>query len=204
MTVYTLFGQPAAPAALTVDGASYTMGMQFAVSAPAALTGIWFFSPPGATDLPRGCCIYQITGVNTGAQVAGTVADPASWSGPAGSGWVKATFDGSVTLTPGNNYRVCILHVGAGNFYGTTSAYWSTGPGSGGITSGILSAPAAAAADGANQDAFITNVVGLTYPNTSFNSSNYWIDVEVTTVSSTGPVPGGDYERSRLRRELIW
>lgn len=204
MPVSTLFGQPAAPVTLTADNATYTMGVQFSVSAPAALTGLWFFSPPGAVDLPAACCIYLITGAGTGSQVAGTVQLTPSWSGAAGSGWVKVTYDGSVTLTPGNQYRACILHNQGGNFYGATATYWAGGgPGAGGITSGVLSAPAAINADLTNQDAFLANTAALTYPTGQFQSSNYWIDVEVTTAAAAAST-GGDYERSRLRRELIW
>jgi hypothetical protein len=187
MTVYTLFGQPASPAALTSDTGDYTMGMQFTLSQAAPLTGIWFNSAAGAGALPAACCIYQITGTNTGSQVTGTVNNSPSWSGAAGSGWVKCTYPGTTTLAASTNYRVCVFYGGGANWYSTTANYWSSGPGSGGLASGIISAPAAASADGGNQDAFKNPSAALGYPTSSFNSSNYWIDVEVTTA---GPAPG--------------
>jgi len=183
MAIYTLFGQSGG-AALATDAADYTMGMQFTLSQNAALTGIWWNSPSGAAALPDGSAIYQITGTNTGSQVTGTFHNPPTWGGAAaGSGWVKEIYDGTVTLTASVNYRVCVhLAFGGGNKYGATANYWS----SSGQSSGIITAPAAGAADGGNQDAFI-NTTPIAYPNTSFNSANYWVDVEVTT---GGPAPG--------------
>lgn len=192
MTVYTLFGQAGGGTLATGDGADYTMGMQFTLSTAAALTGIWFYSATGATALPAACCIYQITGTNTGTQVTGTVNNSPTWSAAAGSGWVKVTYPGTTTLTSGLNYRVCVYYGGGGaNWYSATGAYWSSGPGSGGLTSGIISAPAAASADGGNQDAFISpSPAGLNYPNASFNAANYWADVEVTTAAPAASTSG--------------
>ena len=188
MAVYTVFGQPANPGSNNHDTAQYTMGMQFTLSQPAALTGIWWWSPTGALVLPGGTCIYQITGTNTGTQVTGTLHGSPTWGGAtAGSGWVKETYDGSVTLSASTNYRVCILWTTATSDYTATANYWSSGPGGSGITSGIITAPNSGSADGGNQDAFIVGSGTFAYPNTSFNSGNYWVDVEVTT---GGPAPG--------------
>jgi len=184
MAVYTLFGQGAAGTLVTGDSADYTFGMQFTLSQSAALTGIWFYSAPTATALPAACCIYQITGTNTGSQVSGTVNNSPTWSAAAGSGWVKVTYPGTTTLTAATNYRVSVYYGGGGpNWYSVTGAYWA----SSGQSSGIISAPAAGSADGTNQDAFANpSPAGLNYPTSSFNNSNYWIDVEVTT---SGPAP---------------
>jgi len=180
----TLFGQPASPSALTQDTGSYSMGMQFTLSQNAPLTGIWWWSPPGAVGLPLACGIYQVTGPGTGTAVPGTVVSGASWSGAAGSGWVKHAYDGSVILQAGTTYKVVISNGGAGEFfYGGTSHYWdTTGPGANGLTSGIITAPDNAGGDG-GQDTFATTTV-LTYPSTSFGAANYWVDVEVSVSSS--------------------
>lgn len=183
MAVYSVFGQAATGSSIVADTSDYTMGMQFSLSQSASLTGIWFYSAAGAATLPAACCIYLITGTNTGTQVTGTVNNSPSWSGAAGSGWVKCAYDGTVTLAPATNYRVCVYHGTGSNWYSATSGYWSSGPGQNGLTSGIITAPKASSADGANQDAFQNPSVGLTYPTASFGSANYWVDVEVTTAA---------------------
>jgi hypothetical protein len=99
---------------------------------------------------------------------------------------VKCSYDGSTTLNTGTNYKVAVTNHGSGNFwYSSTANYWSSGAGSGGITSGPITAPNDGGADG-GQDTFITPSTVLAYPTTSFNATNYWIDVEVT---ATPPPP---------------
>lgn len=178
MTAYTVFGQPPSPASLTSDLTDYCMGMQFTLSQDASLTGIWFYSPPSAGAAPGQCGVYQVTGPGTGT-LAVSQTSPA-WSGIAGSGWIKATFDGSTTLTASTSYKVAVAWDYGVNHYGATAHYWDSGPGSGGITSGPITAVNNAAADG-GQDSFTAGNNGsLVYPATSFNATNYWVDVEVT------------------------
>lgn len=185
MTAYTLFGQPASPAALAADNAQYTMGVQFAVSQAATLTAVWFHSAPGAAVLPSRVALFTVSGATLAHSEA------AAWSGAAGSGWVRAPLAAPPSLTPGTAYKAAVLGGdGTDDWYSATAHYWDTGPGAGGITSGPLSAPATSGGDG-GQDTF--NAGGtLTYPATSFNAANYWVDPEVTVAapapSSSGPL----------------
>ena len=202
MAVLTLFGQPASPASLTVDTAGYTLGIQFTVSssgvASAAVTAIWFFSAPTAIELPQHIALFAVTGhVLAASQVP-------TWSGAAGSGWVRAPFTVPPALTLGASYKACVQDASGNSFYSNTGAYWSTGAGSAGIVNGPLSAPNNAGGDG-GQDTFATPSGAVTYPASSFNASNYWVDVEVITTAppaAGGPPPGGG--RSMLARHLAW
>lgn len=190
MTVYTLFGQGAASNSQTNDN-NVTLGMQFTLSQDAALTGIWFYSPPTSIATPIACCIFQVTGSGTGAIVTGTSNTSPSWSGAAGSGWVKCTYDGSVTLSAATSYKTAVqIGSTSGHYYGYTSLYWSSGAGGSGLTSGIITAPNHAGGDG-GQDTFHSTTTVLAYPAATFNSSNYWIDVEVTTSPPPPPGPAG-------------
>jgi hypothetical protein len=172
--VFTLFGQPATPATLTADPTNYNMGVAVTVSRAVQVNAIWFYSAPGAASLPQTIALWQNTGPGTGTLVA---SQAAAWSGAAGSGWVRAPFTIPPAMTTGNQYKPAILHTSFDNFYSTTAHYWDTGAGAGGITSGPLTAPNNAGAD-AGQDTFHGAIV-LTYPDTSFNAANYWVDVEV-------------------------
>lgn len=174
MTAYTLFGQPANPATLTSDSADYTMGVQFSVSqAGCTLTAVWFWSAPGAAGLPETIALWAVTGQSL------VHSETASWSGAAGSGWVKATFASPPSLTASTAYKASVFSNSGNFFYSGTSHYWDTGAGSAGITNGPLSAPSnAGAAQG--QDTFTSGSV-MAYPATSFNASNYWVDPEITT-----------------------
>jgi hypothetical protein len=172
---YSLFNQPSAPASLTIDTSSYTLGMEFKLSQDATFTGIWFYSASGAGQLPTHTAIFDV--VST-AIVPGTEVDTASWSGALGSGWVKQAYDGSVTLKAGIKYKVAVYAPAGSSWYAATSHYWDTGVGANGMTAGIISAPGSAGAD-SGQDSFNSGGVALVYPGGAFNASNYWIDVEV-------------------------
>ena len=172
MAVYTLFGQPAAPATGVSDAGAYTFGVQFSVSQSVPLTAIWFYSAPGFTVLPGTIALYAVSG---GSLVH---SESASWSGAAGSGWVRAPFSSPPSLASSTSYKGAVLYTGGSNWYSATAHYWDSGPGAGGITSGPLSAPNNAGGDG-GQDTFNSGS-SLTYPSGSFNAGTYWLDVEVT------------------------
>lgn len=185
VATYDLFGQPAGFSSLFADSPDYTMGVQWEVTLAggqtAVLAGIRWYSPAGAAVLPDHIALYAVTGRSL------VTSQAASWSGAAGSGWVTALFGSPPALASATFYKGAILkgNGGVGNFYGAIGAYWSSGPGSGGITSGPLFAPNNASSDG-GQDTF--NPGGtLTYPATSFNASNYGVDVVVQVTTPAPP-----------------
>jgi hypothetical protein len=153
--------------------------MQFSLSSDAALTGVWFYSATGAGRLPTRAGIFRVSDHSL------VTSQVASWSGAAGSGWVKTTFDGSVTLTAGVAYKVVVSAPNdTTSWYAITQNYFSTGAGGSGITSGIITAPNNASAE-TNQHAYSSTGTGtLVYPVSGFNASNFWMDVEVTTGSA--------------------
>lgn len=183
----TLFGQVGGDAVQN-DVTKYVMGMQFSLSQSTTLTGIWFYSSVGANGLPVGTAIYN---VSTGLTVSGSENLSPSWSGAAGSGWVKVSYSSGPTLAASTNYIVAILKDGTEFVYSATPAYWSTGAGASGLTSGIITAPNNASAGSIGQDGYnaFSGAVQFTgnMPSAEFNATNYWVDVEVT--SSSGPPP---------------
>jgi hypothetical protein len=181
MAVYTLFSQANPGAGLTSDATAYTMGIQFSVSVSGtSLTATWFYSPSGAAVLPQTIALYAVTGQSL------VHSEAASWSGAAGSGWVRAAFASAPSLSSSTQYKACVLQNTAANWYSGTNNYWTTDPQSGGITNGPLTAPGnAGSAQG--QDTFNAGSA-LTYPANTFSATNYWIDPEVTV--SNGNVNG--------------
>jgi hypothetical protein len=172
--VFTLFGQPATPATLVADATAYDMGVAVTVSRTVQVNAIWFYSAPGAAVLPQTIALWRVTGPGTGTLIT---SQAAAWSGAAGSGWVRAAFTSPPAMTTGNQYKPAILQTTVANFYSATAHYWDTGAGAGGITSGPLTAPNNAGAD-VGQDSFHVTAL-LSYPDTAFNATNYWVDVEV-------------------------
>lgn len=168
----TLFGQVLNPGALQSDGTNYSMGIQVVSSQAGHVNAIWFFSPTGATILPDTIALWNVVGQNVFASQAAT------WSGAAGSGWVRAAFSSPVAIAANAAFKAGFFKVNnVLNFYASIAHYWDTGAGQNGISNGPLSAPNNAnAAQG--QDTFTASGT-IQYPATAFNSSNYGIDVEV-------------------------
>ena len=187
MAVYTLFGQPANPAAIVADTSGYTLGVQWSVTLTAGQTGTltttWFNSASGAGSLPSQMGLWTVSGPVLVASQA------ASWFGAAGSGWASAAWSSPPVLVSGTVYTLGVFDNAGTNWYSDTAGYWTTGPGSGGVTNGPLSAPNNAGAS-PGQDSFI--VTGsLAFPNSSGNGANYWIDPEVTVTGGNvqQPIP---------------
>lgn len=169
----TLFAQVATGTTLNDDNEPYTMGVQFSVTVAGTLTAIWWYSAATATVLPQTIALYLTTGTLVTSQSA-------TWSGAAGSGWVRAPFTSPPSLSTSTNYKGCILmSTAATKFYSSTVSYWSTGAGASGITNGYITAPNTGSSVNGQCSYFQGST--LTYPNSSFSGSNYWVDVEVTT-----------------------
>lgn len=174
MPTYTLFSQANPGAALVSDTGAYTFGVQFSVSVQGyGLAAIWWYSAAGAGGLPGTIALFTVAGSSL------VHSEAASWSGAAGSGWVRAAFTSPPALTASTAYKGCTFFNNTGvNFYAATSHYWDSGAGSAGVTNGPLTAPNNAGSS-PGQDAFLNSAV-LGYPASTFNSTNYWVDAEVT------------------------
>lgn len=162
--VYTLFGQTGGGAIDSYTN-SLVLGVQFSVSPACHLTGIWFYSASGATQLPAEIGVWDATT----ALVPGTDVPSPSWSGTAGSGWVKHTY-GSPPALAAASYQAGAWNGAAGGaqWYSNTAGYWS-----GGITNGLISCP--------NQpDNYFDSASAFSYPATAFGNFNIWLDVEVS------------------------
>lgn len=108
----TLFGQ-ANPTgvsgyATTTENGSY--GVYFTVTASCNLTAIWFYSPSGATSLPTSTALYS-TAAGTSGTLLAQNSSP-SWSGAAGSGWVRDNSFPATAVSTGTTY--------VGQYYGAS------------------------------------------------------------------------------------
>lgn len=177
-------GAPGTGATNNAVFGAYTLGMEFSLTQPCMLQKIWHFSPPGVTILPTRCGIWN---VGTQIEVVNTDNSSPSWSGAAGSGWVYCNYSGAgVTLNPSVNYKVSTFYgVATGNWFAASTTFWDTGDFmANGLTSGPLVVPGnSTASPGQNS---WNNSTTWTYPNTSTDPENDWIDVEVSSLTSGG------------------
>jgi hypothetical protein len=164
MTAYTLFGQTGGG---HIDSFTDPLlnGVAFSVSAAVTLTGIWWYSASGAGQLPVACGVFDS---GTHLVVTGTQDNSPTWSGAAGSGWVRCGYDGSVTLSPSSSYVAAVWNgaTGGQQWYSISSGPVSP------ITSGPLSSP--------SDPSRWTESASFSFPDQTYGDNNIWADVEVS------------------------
>lgn len=187
MTTYTLFSQ-SSNGSYNGDTSAYTLAVQFSVNTTnLEITGIWFYSAATMTVLPSEIALYTTSGtLVTSNSSPSWLTGPGGSSASAGSGWVYAAFSSAQALMQNTNYFGCVYYGGGSPWYSDTRFYWSTGTGANGISNGPLSAPNQGNSS-AGQNPFYAGT-GLHLPNQQYESSNYWVDVNITTTSGTPPV----------------
>jgi hypothetical protein len=174
---------PRTPAVINTQTSNYTLGLEFALTAPATLNRIWHYSASGAAVLPSRCGIWSVA---TQTEVSGSDNGSPSWSGAAGSGYVSCTYSSGPVL-PAGSYKVSTYSTGGSEWFSAQTGYWSgTGAGSSGLANGILSASNEAGSS-PGQSSYATG--SWAYPSTDGSGETYWLDVEVTPVTATPFTP---------------
>lgn len=181
MTDYSLSGAfGAGPGASASDpGNQYTLGLSWAstAGAPLWLKGYEFWRADGAVTGP----VSAETWDQAGTPLAGSVA---TFSLSGTGAYQTALLPTPVPIVVGQSYRSgCHLPNGA---YAFTSAFWSSGPGSGGVTSGRLTAPSQALAPDGEQGVLIGGTSRSFPANGSGSAANFWITPILTDID-----PGG-------------
>ena len=199
MTAYTLHSGATYGLSSSGNPTPYAFGVQFSVSQSVELTGIWWYSGASSASLPTACALYN---ANTQAQIPGTLNNSPTWSGAAGSGWVKCTYSGP-TLSAGTNY-VAVVETGGAVYY-DVNGFWTSGGGSSGITNGPLSAPSSAGSVNGQMTYLQSGTIG--FPTNTVTGYDFGVDVEVTTIPvvssalAQNALPGQTWQRAFQHRQ---
>ncbi len=161
----SLWDPSAAPAtASSGDTAAVEVGVRFSSDVAGSVTGIRFYKGTG----------------NTGTHVGhlwatdGTMLGSVTFTSETASGWQQANFSSPISISAATTY-VASYHTDAGN-YAADAGYFS----SSGVDAAPLHAPQG------NNGVYAYG--GSGFPNSSYQSTNYWVDVVVsTTPASSGP-----------------
>ena len=155
VTIWSAATRPAAFA--TNDGSAVELGVKFRSDVGGIVTGVRFYK--GTTT----------TGTHTGTlwSAAGTRLATATFTGETASGWQQVTFATPVAINA-NTVYVVSYHTNIGN-YAYTSSYFAS--------KGADAPPLHALANGVNGGNGVYRYGGNAFPNTTFNSTNYWVDV---------------------------
>jgi hypothetical protein len=158
----SIWSASATPAeAAASDAQAVELGVKFKSDVNGYIAGIRFYK--GTTN----------TGTHTGSlwSSTGTRLATATFSGETSSGWQQVTFATPVAITAGTTY-VASYYAPAGH-YANNQNY---------LTAGFDNAPLHALANGG-----VFAYGASSFPNQTWNASNYWVDVVFTT---TAPAPG--------------
>ena len=158
-------------AADSTDTTSVELGVQFKATQNGTISGIRFYKEP------------DNTGTHTGTlwTASGTELATGTFSNESTAGWQELDFSTPVSITAGTTY-VASYHTTTGHYAETAS----------GLTSAVTNGPLTALANGG----VYAYGSSTTFPSSTFQSSNYWVDVVYTatfaapTVNSTTPYAG--------------
>ena len=178
----------------SINEGAYTLGLEFYVTQPCALSKIWQYSVTGSVALPTRCGIWV---VSSQTELAGSDNSSPSWkkmadgsAASAGDGWVYCDYSGAgVTLAANTNYKVStFLGVETSDWFGAVPNLFGAGDF---YQSGITNGPLVILSDAAaspGQDSW-NPITTWAYPDTSSNPEYDGPDVEVTPVSLALPAP---------------
>ncbi len=149
------------------DTSPVNLGLRFRASSNGFVNGVRFYK--------------QVT--NTGTHIGslwsstGTLLATGTFSGESASGWQELTFSSQVAVTAGTTYVVS-YHTDVGHYALTNQ----------GLASAVTNGPLTALASGG----VYAYGSGNAFPSSSFNASNYWVDVVYSqTAGSTPPTVSG-------------
>lgn len=156
------------------NGSPIELGVKIIPSVDGVINGVRFYKQ-GA-----------MAGTHTGRlwTSGGTSLATAVFAGETASGWQEVTFSSPVSVTAGNTYVASVTM--ANNNYTATANYFTSD-----VVNGPLTAPSSAGSGGNG----VFNTTGGSFPSSSFNDTNYWIDVSFydasqPQVSSVTPTNG--------------
>ena len=154
----TIFPPTAVPATTSVtDSSAIELGVKFRADTNGLITGIRFYKGPANG------------GTHTGSlwDTTGTRLATVTFTGETATGWQEATLAQPVAVTAGTTY-IASYHAPQGR-YAANGGYFASG--------GTGTAPVRALGNGVEGGNGIYRYGASAYPNQSFNSTNYWVDV---------------------------
>jgi N,N-dimethylformamidase beta subunit-like protein/uncharacterized protein DUF4082/Big-like domain-containing protein len=144
---------------------TYELGTKVTVSQTASLVALRFWKEPGETGTHIGRVWTS----------SGTLLASATYANETASGWQRQPLATPLTLSPGQTYTIS---VGMNSVYAKTTA---------GLAQSISAGPISSVADGANG---VFNLTAGSFPSSSWQSSNYFVDGVVKLPAQATHTPG--------------
>jgi Domain of unknown function (DUF4082)/Fibronectin type III domain len=153
----TIFNYATPEVADSGDRGSIELGLKFTASENGSVAGVRFYK--AATN----------TGTHVGSlwSSTGTLLGSATFTGETESGWQQVTFASPVPVTAGTTYVVG--YFAPNGHYSASPAAFASG--------GLSSPPLQALANETSGNGVYTYGSESTFPSSSYNATNYWVDV---------------------------
>ncbi|HET6508231.1 MAG TPA: DUF4082 domain-containing protein [Baekduia sp.] len=165
------------PNVVADDNTPVEVGVKFTADSYGAVTGVRF---------------YKMTG-NTGTHIGnlwtsdGTRLATATFTNESATGWQTVTFPTPVPVLPGQTY-VASYYAPAGDYAATANYFWRN-PAPVPEGGAINDSPPLHFPRGSSTGLFSYSGTS-TFPTSSFNAGNYWVDVTWTPIAAAGQVTG--------------
>lgn len=170
------------------DGAAVEVGLKFRSDVAGYVTGVRFYK----------------AAANTGAHIGhlwtsgGTLLATATFTSETSSGWQQASFPTPVVISPGTTY-VISYYAPTGHYSTTASAF---------ATAGVDNVPLHALANGVDGTNGIYIYGASAFPTQSFSSTNYWVDIALSTTAPGGfaapVITGVTANATRVAATITW
>jgi hypothetical protein len=150
---------------VTIDSASIELGLKFRSTVAGKINGIRFYK--GGAN----------TGIHTGSlwSSTGSLLATATFTGETSSGWQQVIFSTPVNITANTTYIAS--YFAPNGRYAFDKSYFAT--------SGVINTPLKALQEGEDgSNGVYTYSSGGAFPNSTFSSSNYWVDVLFSVADS--------------------
>jgi hypothetical protein len=152
------------------DSSGVEVGVKFRADADGFITGIRFYKGTGNTG----------THIGNLWSAGGTKLGTATFTNETATGWQQVSFSSPVAITA-NTVYVASYFAPAGHYALNSQAFASAG---------VDNAPLHALQDGVSgSNGVYSYGAASTFPTSSFNSSNYWVDVVYTTAGADTTPP---------------
>jgi methionine-rich copper-binding protein CopC len=170
VTTFSLWTNSITPSVVdSGDGQAVELGMKFKSDADGYITGVRFYKSAGNT----GTHVANLWS-STGAQLAS-----ATFTSETANGWQQVNFATPVAIKAGTVYVVS-YHTSSGH-YSVNRSYFAT--------SGADSGPLHGLANGASGTNGLYLYGAGGFPTNSYQSSNYWVDVVLSTAAVADTTP---------------
>jgi hypothetical protein len=169
-STFTVFQVTDAPAEPTNnDGQGIVLGMKFRATQSGSITGVRYYKGAGTTGTHTGH-LWTSTG---------TLLGSTTFTGETASGWQQALFATPISISPNVTYVVSLFS--PSGHYAATDPYF---------TQAVVNGPLRGLANGEDgPNGLYRYSATSVFPNSSFNSSNYFVDVVFTASGGGGTAP---------------